>query len=72
MHFSLLADQSLMASAGEAAPARLRSLEAALEPEALSPHLPTHTPPPPPSPHWVHNHLIFIWTSFTAKVDKNG
>lgn len=50
MHFSLLADQSLMASAGEAAPARLRSLEAALEPEALSPRLPTHTPPHPQVP----------------------
>lgn len=47
---------------------RLRgAFEPDLEPHTLSPHLPT-----PASPHWFHHHLLFIWTSFTAKADING
>lgn len=63
--FKLLAGQSLMASAGQMAPAR---------PEKPQSRPGTRHAVPssahPPSPHWVHNHLIFIWTSFTAKVYK--
>lgn len=48
MHFSLLADQSLTASAGQAA----RLLRGA-ESWVLNQTMPT------PSPRWFHDHLIF-------------
>lgn len=47
--FLLLADQSLMASAGKVAQAHWRNLQANLEADRMFPHLSTH---------WFHSHLI--------------